>query len=39
MTLQAMMQGQPFFLPNPIQRRRDGQTLARLLLTGRLPQS
>lgn len=36
-TLAAMLAGRPAFMLNPIQGRRDGQVLARLLLTGRLP--
>lgn len=34
MTLSAMLKGSPQFLPNPIGLSRNGQTLARLLLTG-----
>lgn len=37
MTLTAMLAGRPAFAANPIQNRRDGQLLARFLLTGRLP--
>jgi hypothetical protein len=37
MSLAAMMQGRSLMSMNPIQHKRNGQLLARLLLTGRLP--
>ena len=38
LSLAAMLRGRPFFGMNPIQQKRNGQTLAHLLLTGRLPE-
>jgi hypothetical protein len=37
MSLSAMMMGRSPLSMNPIQQKRNGQLLARLLLTGRLP--